>query len=330
MDSEAYGLMTTTTPARKKRWVLVPIKVVASAGLLYWVLHGTDLREVKSAIAAADVPLLFMALSVYWVTYLLSMSRWAVLLSAQGVPVQKRKLVHAYLVATYFSNFLPSTMGGDAYRAYESWRWGTSKSGALAVVFVDRFLGLVALVLFALGAAVVWHSITVLLHLPTWTIAVAAAGMLFVVWGIFFTPDVPLGRELERMHAPGSKIIAGMIGRVKAAFQSFRGRRDTLGKAMLLSLALQVAVVVYYYVLAKALGFDVSLPPFFLIVPLSVVAMLIPISINGIGVREYTFVFLFALFGVARADSVALALVDYGVVLLQGGVGAVAYALGES
>jgi uncharacterized protein (TIRG00374 family) len=311
------------------RWLLTLMKAGVSAGLLYWVLHGTDLREVGSAIAAADVPLFLMALSVYLVTYLLSMTRWAVLLSAQGVLVQKRKLVRAYLVALYFSNFLPTTMGGDAYRAYESWRWGTSKSGALAVVFVDRLLGLVALVLFALIAAVLWHSITVLLHLPTWTIALAAAGMLFVVWGIFSRSDVPLGRRLERTRVPGSKLISSTIGRVKAAFQSFRGRRDTLGKAMLLSLALQVSVVVYYYILAKALGFDVSLPPFFLIVPLSVVAMLIPISINGIGIREYTFVFLFALFGVARADSVALALVDYGLVLLQGGVGAVAYTLRE-
>ena len=98
---------------------------------------------------------------------------------------------------------------------------------------------------------------------------------------------------------------------------------------MLLSLGLQIMAVVYYYILAKALGFDVSLPPFFLIIPLSVIAMLMPISIAGIGIREYTFVFLFALFGVARAESVALALIDYGVLLLQGAVGAVAYAIGE-
>ena len=326
---EAQELAAATATAPKRRSLLLLAKALASAGLLYWVLHGTELGDVRNAIGAADVRLLLVALGMCLLSYVLSMTRWAVLLSAQGVPVQKRKLVHAYLVATFFNSFLPSTMGGDAYRAYESWRWGSSKSGAVAVVFVDRFLGLVALVLFALGASVVWHSVTVTLHLPTWTIAVAAAGMLLVVWGIFFTPELPLGRQLERTGAPGSSRVASVIGRVKEAFRSFRGRRDALGKAMLLSLGLQIMAVVYYYILAKALGFDVSLPPFFLIIPLSVIAMLMPISIAGIGIREYTFVFLFALFGVARAESVALALIDYGVLLLQGSVGALAYAIGE-
>jgi uncharacterized protein (TIRG00374 family) len=305
------------------------VKALASAGLLYWVLRGTDLGEVTRALAAANVSLLVVAFGMCFVGYFLSVTRWGVLLSAQGVPVRKRKLVHTYLVAMFFNNFLPSTIGGDAYRAYESWRWGSSKSGALAVVFVDRFLGLVALVLFALGASAVWQGISGVVRLPTWTIALAAAGMVGVVWAIFFTPALTLGRQLERTGLPGSKFVAGIVGRVKDAFQDFRGRRDALAKAMFLSLALQTNVVLYYYVMARALGFDVGLPPFFLIIPLSIFAMLIPISINGIGIRENAFAFFFALFGVAKAESVALAFVDYGLLLLQGAVGAIAYALRE-
>lgn len=326
--SEAYALPAAPPDgARRKRWLLMAAKAAASAGLLYWVLRGTDLRQVGYALTAANVPLLVLAFSMCFVGYFLSVTRWGVLLSAQGVRVGRRKLVHSYLVAMFFNNFLPSTIGGDAYRAYDSWKWGGTKTGALAVVFVDRFLGLVALILFALGASVVWQGMSGLVRLPTWTIAVAAAGMLGVVWAIFFTPRLHLGSRLQQMGVPGAGLVTSVAGRIKDAFQSFRGRRDSLGKAMLLSLALQTNVVLYYYIMARALGFGVSLPAFFLIIPLSIFVMLIPISINGIGIRENAFAFFFALFGVAKAESVALAFVDYGLLLLQGAVGAIAYAL---
>lgn len=326
--SEAYVLSAAPRAgARRKRWILMAAKAAASAALLYWVLRGTDLGEVGRALGAANIPLLVLAFAMCFIGYFISVTRWGVLLSAQGVAVKRRTLVHSYLVAMFFNNFLPSTIGGDAYRAYDSWRWGSTKAGALAVVFVDRFLGLVALILFALVASAVWQGVGDAAQLPTWMIALLAAGMLGVVWAIFFTPRLDLGGRLERMGIPGARLVGGVAGRVKDAFRTFRGRRDALGKAMLLSLALQTNVVFYYYVMAQALGFDVSVAAFFLIIPLSIFVMLIPISINGIGIRENAFAFFFALFGVAKAESVALAFVDYGLLLVQGAVGAIAYAL---
>ena len=88
-------------------------------------------------------------------------------------------------------------------------------------------------------------------------------------------------------------------------------------------------VVVNAWVLAKALHVNLGLAPFFLIVPLAVFLMMVPVSINGIGVRENLFVFFLASFGVAEATGLAFAWLDYGLVLLQALVGGIVYAAGR-
>ena len=104
-----------------------------------------------------------------------------------------------------------------------------------------------------------------------------------------------------------------------------------LGKALAYSLVLQVAVVANGWLLARALHVPIPLPYFFLIVPLAVFVMMIPVSINAIGVRENVWAFFFAAFGVANAAAagVAVAWLDYGLVLIQALVGGALWMAGR-
>ncbi|MES1211667.1 MAG: lysylphosphatidylglycerol synthase domain-containing protein, partial [Acidobacteriota bacterium] len=87
--------------------------------------------------------------------------------------------------------------------------------------------------------------------------------------------------------------------------------------------------VVNAWVISRALHVELGLAPFFLIVPLAVFLMMIPVSINGIGVRENLFVFFLAAFGVAESTGLAFAWLDYGIVLLQALAGGLVYAWGR-
>lgn len=83
------------------------------------------------------------------------------------------------------------------------------------------------------------------------------------------------------------------------------------------------------WVLSRALHVELGLAPFFLIVPLAVFLMMIPVSINGIGVRENLFVFFLGAFGVAEATGLAFAWLEYGTLLLQALAGGLVYAAGR-
>jgi uncharacterized membrane protein YbhN (UPF0104 family) len=171
----------------------------------------------------------------------------------------------------------------------------------VAIVLVDRFIGLLALVLFAgVGLLLSGHLTDRVPALYGWV--AGGAAVMGMIAALLFLPS--------RMQS-----------RVP-----FRVQGAVLAKAFGYSLVLQTLVVLNSWLLAKALHVAIPLPAFFLIVPLAIFVMMLPVSINAIGVRESVWAFFFAAFGVASAKGVAVAWLDYGLVLLQALAGGAIYA----
>lgn len=312
--------------ARKSRLILTAIKCTVSGVLMYWILRDSNLGEIFMAMESANTPMLVLAFSLTFVGPYVSAHRWRVLLKAQSVDATISFLIKSCLVGVFFNNFLPSTIGGDAVRAYDSWRVGKSKVGAVVVIFLDRLLGIVALMLFALGALVLSKDLTANLAFPQVWMLVGLGGVLLVVF-IIFMPPQQLFAFIPRIKMPFLRRLHSILDTVSHALLAFQDRKDMLVRALGLSLILQANVVIHYYLIAKALDFPVPLHNFFLIIPLAIVVMMIPVSINAIGIRENAFVFLFATFGVSTAEAIALAWLAYGFVILQGLIGGMVYGL---
>ena len=310
----------------QKRFVFPVIKLSISVALIYWILRGTELGEIWSAINAANLPLVFVAFLLHFIGFYISALRWRLLLKTQGVKSSVPFLFQSYMVSIFFSNFLPSIVGGDAIRVYDSWRLSKSKANALSVVFIDRFLGLLALMLFALCGLLIVEQLTVSLPLlPLW-VGGGFLGMLLVIWTIFF-PSSKLLSWLQRFPLPGWKKLHNILNKIITAFLGFKGQKKTLLSSLWLSILLQTNVILHYFLIGKALNFNVSLANFFLIIPLAIFIMMLPISINGIGLRESVFVFFFSAFGVVKSQAIAFAWLAYGLVILQGLLGGIVYAL---
>lgn len=300
-------------------------KLLLSGFLLYWVLRGASLGEVLGAIRSADPVLVLFAFSFSFVGYVISITRWRLLLGAHAVHPTFPTLLQAYVVALFFNNLLPSTVGGDAVRAYDSWRFGASRSAAVTVVFTDRVLGVVALLLFATAGLLVPNRIAdgvPLLRPAVGLLLLGIAGLLLVV--VAPRPLARVGRSLDG-RLPGRLRAAGSTLR-KATLLLVADRR-LMVRCLGLSLLLQLNVVVQYVVLAMALPVPVPGPYFFVIVPLAVLVMMLPITINAIGIRENVFVFFFGFFGVPAAVAVAYAWIAYGFQLTQAVLGGIVHLL---
>jgi glycosyltransferase 2 family protein len=231
-------------------------------------------------------------------------------------------LVKSNIVGLFFNNFLPSTIGGDSVRAYDSWRVGRNKADAVAVVFVDRFLGVLALVLFAVCALFFSDELgTAFPFLYVWIPLMAAAGLL-LSW-LLFLPPKPVAAFIAHTRLP---VLRKLQNTIVDAFTAFQGKTGMLRKALGLSLLLQANVIIYYYLIARALNFLIPLYAFFVIIPLALLLMVIPISINAIGIRENIFILFLAVYGVSRPEAVAFAWIAYGLLILQGVVGGIVYA----
>src|SRR6476661_8524065 len=125
------------------------LRLAVSAALIAWILARTPFREVGAAFRAADLRFVLLALALNLFDTLASVRRWRLLLRAQGGDAPFGSLVRSYFVGIFFNNFLPSTIGGDTVRVIDTARAGVGRARAVAIIFVDRFVGLLALVLFA-------------------------------------------------------------------------------------------------------------------------------------------------------------------------------------
>lgn len=179
------------------------LRVAVSVALIAWILRGTDLREVWAAFRTADVRYILLAIVLIPFGYLFSVSRWRLLLRAQGGDASYPFLFRSLMTGIFFNNFLPSTIGGDAIRAWDTARSGVNKATALTIILVDRFVGLLALLLFAtaglLGAGRLTERVP---DLALWVLGVGAVMVLLAA--VLFLPPLggphprPLSRERER------------------------------------------------------------------------------------------------------------------------------------
>jgi uncharacterized membrane protein YbhN (UPF0104 family) len=289
------------------------LRIAVSAALVAWILARTPFREVAAAFRSADLRFVLLALALVPLGYLASVRRWRLLIRAQGGEAPTSFLARSFAVGVFFNNFLPSTIGGDTVRAVDTARSGVGRAKAVAIIFVDRFVGLLALVLFAaLGLTVSSGRGRLHDRLPDlYALVLGGSAVLVLIAAVLFLPSL-----LKTHWMP--KILSPLL--------AFQGQGRVLLGAFAWSLALQGLVVLNFFFLARALHVAIPLGVFFLIVPLALFVMMVPVSINAIGVRENVWAFFLVAFGAPAALGVALAWLDYGLVLLQALVGGAVYA----
>lgn len=309
-----------------RKWLLGIAKICVSGALIVYLVQRTDLTEVWEVVQGADWRILTGAFFLFYVGYAITASRWRVLLGALGKAPPFWFLFRSFTVAVFFNNFLPSTVGGDAMRMYDSWRSGISKTSSVAAVLMDRFMGLAALLLFALcGLLLGAHSSFGDSNVVT-LVGIGAALAFLLLLALIFLPDAFSSRFSGMVAMLPARLAEG-VNSIVSTLRSFAQRREALIAALALSIALQTNVIVYHWLVAGAFGLDVPLSAFFLIIPVAIAVMMLPISINGIGVRESIFVLLLGTQGVSQEEGLAYAWLVYAFLLIQGLIGGVVFAL---
>jgi uncharacterized protein (TIRG00374 family) len=303
--------------------VLVVVKVGVSLALLAYLLSTTDLAALAERMRSGDVLLLGGALAIYTLTIALATWRWRLLLGALGYRASMGHLSASYLVATFFNNFLPSNVGGDVIRVRDSSRLTGSTTASLAVVAIDRLLGLGALYLLALIAYLAGGpSVRGLVGaLP----ALIVLGVVFGTMGyVFLTPGV--ARHLmavSRLNA--LPWIRERFEVAQSAVHVYRERVAPLLTAFAASVAIQSLVVCYYYAVARSLRIPLPLGACFLVVPLCTLVQTVPVSFNGWGIRESIFILYFRQLGLTRDSALAFSLVGAGLIVMLSLSGAVVW-----
>jgi len=315
---------TEASPAR--RYAFAVLKLVVSIALLAVLFSRVNVNQLWSSARQASLPWLLAALSVYFLSIVAATWRWKLLLEAQQIDFGGRALLGSYLVATFFNNFLPSNIGGDVIRIRDTSKAAGSKTLATMIVLTDRVIGLIGLVLVAALGATASSTHAGRAASPIWPSWLWAG---FVVAAGASAPAVLAPAGLTRLLQPLTAIHPEWIGerieKLTSALERFRDRPAALGGCFLGALAVQAMLVLYYTAVVQALHLDVRLVDLAVIVPISFVVQMLPVSVNGFGVREATFSLYFARLGVPIQSAVLMSLVAAAVMMLLSLTGAGVY-----
>jgi uncharacterized protein (TIRG00374 family) len=318
----------TDTPPATRRWrplLSWTIKIAVSVGLLYVLLSRADLHRLWATARTASVAWLAAALVLYFGMILVSAWRWGLLLGAQHLDVPYRRLTASFLVATFFNNFLPSNIGGDVIRIADTAPDAGSKTLATTVVLLDRGIGLFGLVFVAaIGASLAAHLSRGAEPVSPVVLWAGFASAVVIASPFLLAPD-RIARLLRPLHAIHQEWFEERINRFTAALHKFRAAPHVLGACFGGAVLVQAVLIGFYTAIAHAIGLPLSVIHLAILIPVSLVVQMLPVSVNGLGVREAVFGFYFKKIGLPLDSAILLSFLGAALIMLFSVTGAVTY-----
>ena len=275
------------------------LRGLLTLGVLAVLAFKIDMQATAEALLRLQPSAAVAVLGLLVLDRALMVWRWIILLRARGAAISTKSATWIYLVSSFVGAFLPAGVGADAARAYSLSRRTARGSEAVASVAVDRLLGLSSIVAMGMvGVLVAGRQIpgTPPLLLPVVALVVLG-GTVAALWA---------DRVMGALLATRTSSLASRLRRLADAVAQYRGHRLALAGVALLSVAVQVLRILQAYLLGRGIGIDVPFSYYLLFMPIGLIALLLPISISGIGAPQAIIVWLLTPRGVPEHDALAL------------------------
>ena len=305
--------------------VKLVLKLILSLSFLILVLSRLDLTQLLRVVAGARPEFLLLAVSIQILTLLLSALRWRIVLENFSIYQRWYPLTKLVFIGAFFNLFLPSAIGGDVFRAYYlSKGTGRGMSTTLTTSMLERSGGLCGLLLIGLAASlVVPQKIAGLssLHIFLAACAVYAVAnvMLFHSW--------THGRMTCMLQRFGFHSLTRKMELVYQGLDTLKRNPGKMASVAVVSLPIQAGAVAVVWVTAQGIGIEAPFSLFMVFVPLINLTIMVPLTINGIGLRESAYYLLFSQAGVPAEMSVTLSLLGFEVMMLSSLPGIVYYSI---
>jgi uncharacterized protein (TIRG00374 family) len=302
------------------RSLRVALTLVVTGLCAVYIVWKVDLGRTVRVIADANTLYLLAALALMVVTILPMAWRWQLLLSTKGVHEGIRWLTRAYFVSYAAGQVLPTSVGGDAVRIFETARRhpGHGNTAAASVLLERAIGGAATLMLAAVGFLLAVGHYDVGPYL--WIEALFVVGTIILGFLLFS----PRARPLLRLGKPLLALVKAdrLVAQVYAAIHSYRDRAGVLLTVCAVTLGVQATRVLAIWLCGEAVGIDLSPRPYYVMGPLLFLVMLVPFTINGLAVRESFFVSFLGNLGVDADSAFAAGFLFFVVTVVMSAPGA--------
>lgn len=268
---------------------------VISTVLFVLLIRKQDWAVVAEKISHIPLPIFLLALCLTFASYAFNVLRWCSLLWAQKVKVPYWQAIKISLGGSFASNFLPSTIGGDGFRMLAIQPYTNSKNLSIGSVVLDRIINMGAM--------------TCLVPIPL-TIFGMTITKIFA-----FSSSTTL--SAISFPAPIQHLFEKYFPKVVAAIQTWSREPLSFVKAFLYAWPSNLLPMTGTYLLARSLGMNITFWHTIGVQTVSYFLSVIPISINGYGLREVAYTTLYSSLGVSIEQASTLALITRLITILS-------------
>lgn len=306
------------------RFFRLSVAVVLTALVLYW----SHPSRILGAAAGADLRWIAAALGLVLVDRTLMALRWIDLLVAlaPGSRPPMRAVLRVFFVSSFVSNFVPS-VASDLYRAYALSTYDVHLAESTASVLMDRALGVLSVGL-VVAAALPFAGGLAARDALVWVVALVLA-VCAVAAAVIYSERA--ARWVRRATASiPVRVLQRTADALTEAVRRYAGHHGAMTRVLALSIAVQIVRVLQGWCLGQALGIDLPLLTYFVLIPIIVLVMQLPVTINGIGTTQVAFSALFVPQGAAAPQVFAFSVLFLALGVVGTLPGGVLYAIGRT
>lgn len=299
------------------------LKTVVSLVLLFFLLTEVDVSQLRKVLSSAHLSYLVVALAGYILGQILCSARWALLARPLGFKNPFKDFTVFYFIGMFFNLFAPSTIGGDISRVLYLARgkseergggWNGSTGSALVSVIADRFIGF---------AVLAWIGAVALLVFSTYALPVVVRYLTFALAVGFVVSWLLLPLVSRFLHRKQflreEKLVLGL--------ETYARDRRVILQTIGLSLIAHLIQTWMQVLLGQALDVEIPWSYSVIIYPLIGMFSALPVSLNGIGLREGGYLFLLRQIGVSSEKAFAFGILWFAIVVLDSLIGGVVFVL---
>jgi glycosyltransferase 2 family protein len=304
-------------------------QVFVGVGALALVVMRSDAHGLVEALKNTRVAYLPLAVvASFAVTWLMAF-RWGTILAASGLHFKTSRLFLYYLIGIFFTSFVPGGgVSGDVARLIYVDREVRDKALVLSTVVYERLVGVFTLLLMGLAATLMTRAARQtdrMVYVSEGVLAVAFITIALLMSGYVSSRLARLIRKLGRR--PRTVRIAEAAARTLESISELRRDGALLFQTSMISILIRIVWSLGCYVVAWSMGLPIGVLSLFAFISLVDLIRLMPISVGGLGVREWTIIVLFASVGITREQALTFSILAFAPVYLNAILGGVLYIL---
>ncbi|HAU68117.1 MAG TPA: hypothetical protein DCW52_06920 [Gammaproteobacteria bacterium] len=311
-----------------KKTIFKLTQIVVSLGLLAWVLSLAGVFDEQgradfiALLSNANGLFLALSIGIGVVVNMSSALKWYMLVLAKNLQVGYWRVFSYYLIGQFYNIFLPTSVGGDVVRSYQLGEYTKDHAASLASVFVERYTGILTLLVFAAFAAglqlTVFNVDFVLLSLVFFALVLGV-----IAWSVLDPRPYALVKRLIQSRTAKLDGILSKLDRLINSVNDYRNTPSALVYAFVNSGVFYFLAALNIYLSSKVFSLDINLMDALVATPIIMLIMNIPFSFGNIGLMEFAYTSVFALLGYDPALGLSVALLMRGKSLLDGALGGV-------